>query len=1098
MKFTTILTILTTLQISASVYSQNAKININVKNTSILGIFNEIERQSEFRIFYKTDQLDLSKRYDLEASNTSISEVLSTVLGQSNASYKLVDKIIVITPGVNTQQLKISGIVTDGVTGEPLPGVNVVVEGSTIGTVTDGSGRYSLDVSSPNAVLIFSSIGYNSEKAEVNGKNVINVRLLPDIKQLEEVVVVGYGTQRKVDLTGSVTSVSGRDLTKSSTTDPLIALQGKAPGVDIVPVSGQPGSGIKINIRGVQSINASSNPIYVIDGIITESVGNINTNDIETISILKDASSTAIYGSRAANGVVLITTKRGTKSAPVITFNTYQSVRTKSNLMPKMLNSDQFLGLLEESYRNSNQKVPNTDSIANIYYRDANGKLTNTDWMDVIMQPGSLQYYDLSVSGGSEKSTYFTSVNYLKEKGVILGQGQSKLNFRFNSNHKVNTFMEFGNTLNLYSNENFGFPSLDYTNYANNPNPYMLAMRKVPLTKPYEEDGGYGFPRYQGLEYRYIPPHLIANEYKRSSEDRGILGNIFLNFNIVKGLTFKPSVSIEYNNNFGSTFLPTVNLPNTESRNVNSIAKASSRYLHWQTDYMLNYDRTFNDKHHIALLAGYSQEEAQYEYLNGSRDGSPIDEVQYLNAGNPATSANTNGYSDWSFVSYLGRINYEFQSKYLFQATIRRDGTSRFVKKNLWGIFPSYSVGWVLSKEKFFEGLTGTVNLLKLRASFGTLGNALVAGSYPTYSSLNSTTYILNETVVPGYTFRNAINEDLKWETTHKKDIGLDMDMFDSRVSLSASYFISNTVDLLYNKPLPPSSGKGGSITVNGGEVQNKGIEIILGLKNNYSDFSYDVSFNFAAQKNEVIDLAGQELTSAGLKVGYPVHSYYGFRTNGIIKNQNDLENAPFRNGRSLGDVWIVDVAGKKDTIDNADKVIIGKRFPDFTYGMVSNFNYKRFSLSIQVQGVQGIDLPYSTGNYFQGNPENNRDIIMGRWDAINNPDGNMPKVLTSDPAGNLNFSEFWLTDASYLRINNVNLSYNIPENVCQKVLMKNASIYFSVQNLYTFTRSDFKGVETDIYQNDPSSTGSVSYYGDASQKMPIPRTWTMGVKVSF
>ncbi len=1098
MKLTLLLVLTGFLNLMASEsYSQLARLTISLKNVTIEQVLAEIEENSEFSFVYNRDAIDLERKVNVNYKEVRVYNILDDLFKSTNVKYHLVDKIIVLSTVsplaiTNAQQINIFGKVTDS-GGQPLPGVTVVVKGTGNGTVTNVDGQYSLNRIPADAILSFSFVGMKTKEIPVEGKSTIDVVMEEEAIGLEEVVAIGYGTMKKRDLTGSVSSVTSTDLEKNTVIDPLLALQGKAAGISITPVSGQPGASIEVNIRGVQSINASNNPIYVVDGIISESISHINTNDIESISVLKDASSTAIYGSRAANGVVLITTKRGKMGAPTITFHTYQGIRTNSNLMPEMLNSNDFLHLLEESYANSGQEVPNTAELVDTYYRDVNGNIINTDWLDVIMRTGTMQYYDLSVSGGSEKSNYFISANYLKEKGLIMGQGQEKLNFRFNSDHKIGDYLVFGNTLNLHNYKNSGLPDLGYVNYPNSPNPYLGALRKTPLTRPYEEDGSYGYTRYEGIEYRYIPPHLIAREYKRSAGYSGFSGNIYLKIKPIDGLTFTPKVSVTKGFSNSTSFTPTVHLLGTEAINVNHIAKYSNQSLHWQMDFMAEYEKTFFEKHTLKALAVYSQEESESEYLEGARDNTPLNSIHYLNAADPSTASNSNGFSDWSFVSYLGRLNYDYLGKYLLQATIRRDGSSRFSEDNRWAVFPSFSAGWRISEETFFSSLKNVITDMKLRASIGTVGNSAV-GNYPTYASLGTTTYVLNETVVPAYNFQSAVNTDLKWETTKKKDIGLDILFFDSKLNFSANYFIANTSDLLFSKPLPPSSGKNGGLMVNGGEVENRGIELDLGVRGKKGDFGYDVAVNFSRQRNEVIDLLGEDLTTSGLKVGYPVYSYYGFKSNGIIKTEADLAEAPSRSGLALGDVWLLDIEsdeGEAGVIGNDDKTIIGKKYPDFTYGLVSNFHYKNFSLSIQLQGVQGIDLPYDVGNYYMGNPENNRDLILDRWHQTENPDGNMPRIQTSDPAGNFSFSDFWLSDASFLRINNITLSYDVPKVYCNKILLKNAQVYFTTQNLYTFTKSDYRGVEVDM-------TYRSGYYGNPTQKMPLPRTLSLGVKLSF
>jgi TonB-dependent starch-binding outer membrane protein SusC len=1118
MKLSVLLACMFTVNIMASVYSQQTRFDLDISDQTVRDVLKTIENESQFRFFYNDEFTDLNKKVSISINDKSIDDLLTLLLDNTTVSYRVMDNnFVVITPKKLNQQQKVTGRVIDSSTGEPLPGVNVVIEGTQSGTVTDAEGKYSLQLSDQNAILVFSYIGYLPEKAAYNGQTVIDMTLAADVTELDEVVVVGYGTQKKADLIGSVSQVSGKNMEKTAVLDPLQALQGKAAGVDIISNSGQPGSGYKVQIRGIQSINAGVNPLYVIDGVIAEGIENINTNDIETISVLKDGASAAIYGTRAANGVILITTKKGNRNeAPVITFHTYQGIQTPSNRRLKLLSSDQWLQLDNESYVNDGSSRPYTDADLAIY-KDANGHYVNTDWLDVIMKTGKMNYYDLSVKGGSEKSNYYTSVNYIDQEGTFLGQKAKKINVRFNSDHKINKIIEFGNTLNLFANSNSGLPDFNGYNSSFAPNPYLQAVRKSPLSRPWEADGSYGINLNQNIEYLWMPPQAVANEYKRHASSYGAIGNIYVKVNLAKGLTFTPRAGLTYTYDKSSFFTPLINIPNSEEVALNTIEKGNSDSYHWQMDYMLNYEHTFNGVHNLSALAAYSQEEQIFEDMGGSRIGTPNNNLQFLSTGDPASQTNYNTYYDWSFVSYIGRINYDYKGKYLLQATVRRDGSSRFARENRWGIFPSYSVGWRVSDEKFFQNLTHIVNDLKIRASLGTLGNADI-GNYPVYSALEARTYVLNNSQAGGYTLSKAVNKDVQWESTQKYNFGADASFLESKVYLTADYFISRTTKLLFMKPLPESGGKNPWELpyINAGEIRNKGIEVELGVREKRGDFSYDVSANFSATRNNVQDLAGMDriindYNNTITGVGNPIFSYFGYKTNGIIQTEADLDaykamlyaTDPGDIAAGLGDVWRLDVdgydadgkvTGKPDgMIDAADRTIIGRRYPAFTYGLVSNFSYKGFSLQVQLQGVKGYDLPITgqTLNYFQGMPENSNAVVLNRWNATANPDGTLPRLTRSDPASNLaDFSDIWLSDASFLRINNVNLSWDLPKSVSSKFLLDGLRLYCSVQNLYTFTK--FKGVEPDVTLGD-------SYWGGiAADKIPQSRTWIFGLKVSF
>ena len=559
-------------------------------------------------------------------------------------------------------------------------------------------------------------------------------------------------------------------------------MQGKVAGVSIISNSGEPGADKLIRIRGVQSWGASTDPLYVIDGVIMDNMNSLSPNDVESISILKDAASSAIYGARAANGVVLITTKRGSKTgAPVITFETYGGAQVYSDRKPKLLNSTQWLMLDKESYANAgpgayDQSPYGTQNPVDMnLFEDAKGNLINTNWLKVVGQPGRIQNYDLSIRGGNEKSTYFTSATYFKQQGQILNQSADRIGFRFNSNHKITDFIEFGNSVNIYSNGKTGMNA----STAGTQNPYENAIRKNPLSRPYQTDAdgniiNYDYVRCYTMEGGDVGPLIVAKEYSDDSRYYGFVGNVFLKIKLLEGLTFTPRLSIDYKDGEDSQFVPELHINGVETQSINHVYKDQDWNFHWTSDYMLNYERTFNSVHNVSALLDYSQEENKYEYLNGTRYGTPNNQIQYLNAGQLANETVYNGFQDWSFVSYIGRIGYNYSEKYFVQGSVRRDGTSRFVGKNRWGVFPSVSAGWRISKENFFEPLLNVVNDLKIRGSIGVLGNSNV-GLYPTYATLEMHTAVMggpaegSQYASPSYALGAAINTNIKWEQTAKK-----------------------------------------------------------------------------------------------------------------------------------------------------------------------------------------------------------------------------------------------------------------------------------------------------------------------------------------
>ena len=1085
---------------AASTYSQNTKISLNIENATLIDVFKQIEAQSEFVFIYKNETINLDKKVDVKVEGATVDKILENILQNSGVKFEINNKQIIVTPNreipsnksekiikeeIQQQQKKeISGTIKDN-KGLSIPGVSLVVKGTTTGIVTDADGKFNLLVPTDAKILVFSFVGMKTQEFAITGKTSFNVTMEEETVGLDEVVAIGYGTQRKVDLSGSVTVVSRKNIEKEPVADVLQALQGKAAGVEIISNSGQPGEVSSIRIRGTQSWSASTSPIYVIDGVITGSMGSVAPDDIESVSVLKDASSTAIYGARAANGVVIITTKRGSKDAkPIISFHTYQGFQTESNLSKKfkMLNAAQYTALSKEFWKNDSPN-PWTDLSLNL---DAAYRGIDTDWRKLIRQTGRQQYYDLSASGGNDRSSYYTSFNYLKNTGVIQGQGQNKLNFRINLDNKINRLIEFGSSLNLYHNTYYGWP--DISGIGNpaisvSPNPYTRALEKTPLTRAYEDDGSYGKTYYQDIEHKFIPPQAYVNDCINENTDNGVIGNIFLKVNILKGLTFTPRVSVDYDNFSSTQYMPEVIIDaNTETNSPNSLQKYNSYNLHWSSEYMLNYEKTFKDLHNFSALLMYSQEENTNENLVGLRKSIPNNQVPYLNTGAIDGMTNGNSFGDWSFISYVGRLNYNFKGKYLLQATVRRDGSSRFGINNRWGVFPSYSAAWRISEEDFFQSITSVVDNLKIRASMGTTGNAEI-GLYPSYAIVSQTSYTLNNSIATGYTSSIPINSNLQWETTKKYDVGIDASLFKSKLNFTADYYISRTSNMLYPKVLPISAGKTQDPTINGGEMENEGLELELGYQQQKGNFSYNINANFAASHNKVIDIAGQNVRTDGNVVGMPVFSYFGMKTNSIIKNTNDLNNYPQHEFADLGDIWKLDI-NRDGKVDQNDRTIIGKRYPDFTYGLSGGISYKRFSFQVSVMGVQGVDLSGQglTLNYL-ASPQNQDVRILDRWNTLN-PNGNMPRIIKGDPSNNLSdFSDFWLSDASYFRINNVNLKYSLPSSVCNKLQIKNLEVYGSIQNLYTFTK--FPGPEVDVT-------------GDAFGRIPQPRTSVIGFKFSF
>jgi TonB-linked SusC/RagA family outer membrane protein len=971
-------------------------------------------------------------------------------------------------------QTKVSGVVTDA-NGNGIEAASVQVKGTSQGTTTDATGHYSIIAPGPDAVLVFSFSGYGTFEQRVGARTSFNVTLVPTISKLDEVVVVGYGTQSKKDLTGAVSTVSSKEFERVPAANPLQAIQGRVSGLSITTNSGLPGAGSSVLIRGVQSINGTNSPIFVVDGLITSNIDNINPNDIASVSVLKDASATAIYGARAANGVIIIDTKSGKgKTTPEITFNAYAGVQGQSNLRLHLLNSDQFLEIYTEAFNNGGVTVPWTQDDLN-YYKNSNGSLVSTDWLDLMTRPGYIQSYNVGLSGGSDKSNYNVSAGYFTNRGMVIGTDYKKFTFHLNSDYRIANWIHFGSALNLYSSTTNG-----------SGDPYRVAATKVPLTRAYEDNGDYGKIHNTALEHQYANPIWQALETHRNAVRRGLLGNIYLTMDLLKGLEFTARGNLEWGSTYRSNFSPGVDPSyGWEGSNLNFVSKQNEQNIHWITDYLLHYKRSFGQDHSLDALLGYSVEENTYENLFASRSNTPNNSIRYLDAGDPTTQLNENGTNDWAFLSMFGRINYAFRQKYLLTASLRRDGTSRLANGNPWGLFPSAAIAWRISREDFMSGIS-FINDLKVRASWGKVGNVLSVGQYATIPTLSQWNYVLGGVPVQGYTAATSVNQDLKWESTDKADIGIDATVLNSRIYATLEYFVENTNDLLFQQQIPASTGYSNDPYINAGQVRNTGYEAELGYRNNGHIWNFDFGVNFSHVKNRVIDLEGRDLHTQGLVEGYPVDSYFGYKSNGLIYTQNDLSGYPHLKGKQLGDIWLVDV-DEDGKITSADRTLIGKRYPSLTYGAMATVGYRNLTLQVQLQGIQGVDKSilgeyFGVFHYFTRWAMNADASIMDRYSTQKNPNGKWPRVSVSDDGHNREFSDFWLRDASFMRIKNVNLNYNFSQNLLGS-FVKNLGVYISVENLYTFT--NFPGTEVDT--NDDPLTG-----------IPQPRTFTLGIRATF
>lgn len=1064
---------------------QEKLVTINVKNASLSEVFKVIEKQTTYRFSYRDVVMDSEKNISISESDVSVPLILDRVLKDRNLEYDIVStKSIVISdkhPNAPAKQgsTTITGVVKD-VYGEPIIGANIIIKGTTIGVISDIDGKFSFNDIQPETVFEFSYIGYDNQEIKLKDGAPLIIVLKENSTLLEELVVIGYGTVRKRDLTGAVSQINADQIQKGPVTNILQSVQGRIPGFQVTPNSGQPGADNNVLIHGTQSINGTNAPIYVIDGTISENIGNLNPQDIETFTVLKDASAAAIYGSRASNGVIVINTRRGkSDEKPTISFKTEQSIQQEGNLKINYLNAAQWLEIAMEAYRNGGKDLPWDDGDLE--------KIKGNDncWPDLMKRTGYLTNNNLSITGGSKNSNYFVSLNYLYNEGIIKDQGYNRLNLRLNSDHKIGERIKFGHSVNLYASEQTSQRDFDYRDT------YAASFRYSPLNAMYGSDGDFASISNTYLQSKTPNPLWVLSNSDITTRNKGIDGNLYLAVDILEGLKFTARVSGEWKNRYSNDFIGSMEMKyGMEGSNVNKVTKTNAETFHWITDYILDYQKTFNQVHSLSAMVGYSVEKQTFEDLMGSRGNTPSNDIKFLNAGDPSTALNSNSWSEWSFLSQFGRAAYSFKDTYYLSGTLRRDGSSRLAKEK-YGVFPSVSAAWRIGEETFMDAFDW-LDEWKLRLSWGKVGNVLSINPYGTSVYLSQQNAVFNEKVVAGYTFANAVNTDLKWESTEKKNIGFDFSILRNSVYFVVDFYMEDTKNLLFNQPIATSVGLSGSPYINAGHIRNKGVDFEIGYRRTMGDWKFDVNFNASHVHNEVIDLEGRDLTTSGIKEGYPVSSFYGYISNGIIRTQEDLDNNPHYAGKKLGDIWFKDVngydekgnlTGKPDgKVNTADRALFGKIFPDLNYGLAGSVSYKNFTLQFQLQGVQGVEKNMLSGGYatdmFGGEPNMEANYILDRYDAVKNSNGKYPRVAVGDPGQNQQFSDFWLIDASYLSIRNVNLSYSFPKSICKRFGMENLSTYIGAQNLYTFGNE----------YSEISSTVTV----------PMPRTFTFGLQFAF
>lgn len=1110
MKTSVVLLIVCTLQLSAGIYAQVKKLDISLNNVPVKEVLKNIEEQSDFRFFYNDELSEVNRYVSVNMQGVLINDLLIDLFRGTGVTFKVLENnLIVISPENLVQQRKVTGKVIDSESGEPLAGVTVQIKGTTIGTLTGVDGSYEINVPGSESVLVFSFIGYKTQEMPVSQKNVIDVSLALETRELEEVVVIGYGIQRKSDVTGAISKVKTTDLQARSVVSAEKAMQGKVAGVQVINTSGAPGKSGTIRVRGVSSNNAAE-PLYVVDGIITNSISGIDPNDIESIEILKDAASAAIYGVSSGNGVVLITTKKGKAGEGRITYD-YQFSTSQLPRIPDLMNAEEYINYMTEGGYLSQAAIDD--------YWDG---VTDTDWLDEVFETGITQRHNLGFQGGNERMSYYMSASYTNQDGIVVGDKDvyERLGGVFNMDYKIKDWLKVSsnNLVEKYhvetvseANEYGGLLGAALTqdpltpvSYAYEDLPdYMLSVLNggiYPLLKD-KKTGRYWSWSNVNIQ-EMTNPMIIRDQTDSYSNGFNLTGSVSMDLIPIKNLTVTSKFG--YRIGYGSSY--THAKPyygnSINSRDKRQISRTNSIFYRYQWDNYATWIKTFG-RHNLNLMAGMSYIEPFSNSTGGSVDEVIKDDPLYYDiAYQTSTATRTISGSEnktGRLYSLFGRANYGYNGKYLFQASLRRDAGDRnyFPEGHNVGIFPAFSVGYVISQEDFFPE-TNFINNLKLRASWGQNGTYAHLNGFlwrASIASAGSVPYTENISYQTASAPNRLENPELTWETTEQTNIGLDLRALNDRLTFSFDWFVKNSKDLLVTITPPYETGMS-SATINAGNVRNSGVELELGWQDSFGDFKYGINANLATLKNKVtyLDPSISRINGASMHIstgltvfeeGYPVWYMRGWE----LADIDDATGDPIFVDQPTIDTDGDGVADEPDgVINNDDKVMLGKGIPDYTYGITLTANYKGFDLIVFGAGQGGNQIYNCFTKSDRPNGNKLKYFYNDRW-TPENTDGSIPKP----GANKIDYfyaSSGVIFDGSFFKIKQIQLGYTIPSNITKKVQISNLRLYCSLDDWITF--SNYIGYDPEV------STNAGSSLGIDKGSYPIPKKFMFGVNLTF
>ena len=1078
---------------AGNAHSQNAKVSIHMNNVKLDKILNEIENQTDYLFIYN-NQVDINKITSVKVKNEAVAQVLDRILSGTGINYELEGTHIILTTEAikdlhAQQQAKtVTGTVTD-VSGEPIIGANIRIKGTTTGTITDIDGNFSIEAE-PQSVIEVSYIGYLTQETVINNQKSIRFLLKEDTKTLDEVVVIGYGVQKKADLTGSVANINTEKLNTQSNANIGQALQGKIAGVDIVSQGGAPGSGTHIMVRGIGTLNNAS-PLYIVDGMYMNSIDHINPNDIASIDVLKDASSAAIYGSRAANGVIIVTTKEGsnTEGKPIIDLSVNLGISTASKFLD-MLDAKGWAEVTTIARQAIGK--PALDMATDLANKPDN------DWQDIMFRPALMQNYNLAVKGGGKYSTYYTGLGYFNQDGIVKGTNYQRYNIQSKNDYKRGIFSAGTNLIISFSHDKPLHQELRGGMIG-------TILQSVPTLEKYDDtrEGGYGGTYGDVVNI----PHPLAiiddNIMDRYNENVKIFANLYAQIELFKGLKYKLNLTPDFSFERYKNYLNKYDF-GLATNSITQLTERQRRRRNILVENLLTFDRTFGE-HKISALAGYTYQDSRFRHIQAYGEGLP----QGLEEIDAATTNRSNEGNSWRSVltSILGRVFYSYQNKYLFTATIRRDGSSKFGKNNRYGYFPSFSLGWNVAEEKFMENVHW-LDQLKLRGGYGVLGNQEI-DNYQ-YSSTITTGINYpdgNGGLLQGAFPKNFANPDIKWEETAMTNVGIDFMAFNNRLSLTADYYVKNTKDILLTVPIPISSGGANDPIRNAGKIRNNGFEFNLGWMDQPNpDISYGINLIGSFNKNKVIAMGSesgsikggstnQNITTSETKAGYPIGGYWLISTAGYFNSQEEVD-AYAKDGKKIqpaaepGDIKFVD-ANNDGVINDDDRVFQGSPFPDFTFALNGNMRYKNFDLSIGLQGVLGNKIYNATRQTLEDVTKGSNFLAscLDYW-TPENKNASHPRLTWDDPNRNTRAeSDRYLENGSYLRLRSVQLGYTFPQTWF-KGAIQHARVYINAENLFTIT--SYSGYSPDV------NADNANYRGFDNFIYPTNRTFMLGLNVTF